>query len=308
MSTNKTKLTWTDVARRADKTAHKIFEDILAGHVITDGRVVCAYPVPNGGIPAALAMKGSFEKIQDRKMMIVEDPSEADIVLDDILDSGATRKKFDQFPFYTLVDKQSEPDKDKGWFVFPWERAIKDEGPEDNIRRILQYIGEDPNREGLLDTPRRVAKSYKELFGGYKENPEELLTVFEDGACDEQVILRNIEFVSYCEHHMLPFYGKAVVAYVPNGKVIGVSKLVRLLEVYSKRLQIQERLCQQVTDALETHLQPKGSACIISAKHMCMMCRGVRKQQSEMITSSLTGIYKTDQSARMELMMLAKGN
>lgn len=304
----KTMLTWTDVSIRASKVARKVFEDILAGHVITDARIVCAYPVPNGGIPASLLIKGAFEKIQDRKMMIVEDPSEADIVLDDILDSGATRKKFDQFPFYTLVDKQSGPDKDKGWFVFPWERAIKDEGPEDNIRRILQYIGEDPNREGLLDTPRRVAKSYKELFGGYKENPEELLTVFEDGACDEQVILRNIEFVSYCEHHMLPFYGKAVVAYVPNGKVIGVSKLVRLLEVYSKRLQIQERLCQQVTDALETHLQPKGSACIISAKHMCMMCRGVRKQQSEMITSSLTGIYKTDQSARMELMMLAKGN
>ena len=303
MST-KTMLTWTDVSIKSAKVARKIFEDILAGHVITNGRIVCAYPVPNGGIPAALTIQGAFEKIQDRKMMIVEDPSEADIVLDDILDSGATRKKFDQFPFYTLVDKQSGPDKDKGWFVFPWERAIKDEGPEDNIRRILQYIGEDPNREGLLDTPKRVAKSYKELFGGYKENPEDLLTVFADGACDEQVILRNIEFVSFCEHHMLPFIGTATVAYIPDGKVIGVSKLVRLLEVFTRRLQIQERLCQQVTEALQEHLQPKGAACIISAKHLCMVCRGVRKQQSEMITSSLTGVYRTDPTSRSELMSL----
>lgn len=305
----KVQLTWTDVDGLANNVVNSIL-DSLPSLMLTPS-LLRAYPVPNGGIPAALSIQNAFHKRPSpSRMLITEDPAEADVILDDIVDSGATKKKFKGKRFFALIDKLAPriitAAADTHWYVFPWERAIRQDGPEDNIIRILQYIGEDPTREGLKDTPKRVIKSYNELFGGYKQDPSELLTVFEDGACDEQVILKGIEFVSHCEHHMLPFYGTAHVAYIPDKRVIGVSKLVRLLEVYSNRLQIQERLCQQVTDSLDVHLTPKGSACIIEAKHMCMMCRGVRKQGSVMITSSLTGIYKSDPAARMELMSLIK--
>lgn len=175
------------------------------------------------------------------------------------------------------------------------------------VRGMLKYIGEDPDREGLKDTPSRVVRSYRELFGGYKIHPETLLTTFEDGACDELVLLKDIEFFSFCEHHLLPFMGYAHVAYVPNGKVIGLSKLARLVDVYSRRLQIQERLTQQITAALDLYLQPKGSACVVQAHHSCMSCRGVRKRETVMVTSSLTGVFKEDSSTRAEFMSMIHG-
>lgn len=300
--TNKLELSWQDVAVRAEKIAKAIFLD-------HNGRPQYAFPVPNGGIPAALAIQGAYNQLMRAEgyenMSITDKINKATIVLDDVIDSGATRDRFAGKPFYALVDKLHGIDvRNDHWVVFPWERAIREEGPEDSVRRFLQYIGEDCKREGLLQTPSRVVKSWKELFSGYEQDPANMLTVFEDGACDEQVILRNVEFTSHCEHHCLPFFGHAHIAYVPDKKVIGVSKLVRLLEIYSKRLQIQERLCQQVTTALDTHLQPKGSACIITAKHLCMVCRGVQKQHSEMVTSSLTGAYRSDTATRLELMSL----
>lgn len=163
---------------------------------------------------------------------------------------------------------------------------------QDHIREIIKFIGENPEREGLRKTPERMVKSWKELFSGYHQNVEEIFTVFEDDCCDEMVVLKQIEMYSFCEHHMLPFFGKASIAYIPNGKVVGISKLARVLEVFSRRLQIQERLCEQVTGALEKHLQPKGTACVIEAHHLCMMARGVSKQNSVMITSSLTGAFR----------------
>ncbi len=168
-------------------------------------------------------------------------------------------------------------------------------GIEDSIRNILVYIGEDPDREGLLETPARVMKAYKELFSGYRftdDDVRKMLKTFKDGACDELVLVKDIEFVSFCEHHMLPFTGRAHVAYIPFERVVGVSKLARLVEVYSRRLQIQERLTTQITSALDKHLMPKGSACVIEASHSCMSCRGVMKQQSKMVTSSITGDFK----------------
>lgn len=184
----------------------------------------------------------------------------------------------------------------------------KSETIQQNVRSILACIGEDPTREGLLETPKRVAKSYGQLFSGYAVDTDEklveLLKVFTDGACDEMVILRDIEFSSFCEHHMLPFIGKAHVAYIPNGKVVGVSKLARLVDVYAKRLQIQERLTTQVTSALDRILAPKGAACVIEAHHQCMSCRGVGKQHSIMVTSSLTGAFKQEPETRAEFMSL----
>jgi GTP cyclohydrolase IA len=177
-------------------------------------------------------------------------------------------------------------------------------GIEDSLRHVLMYIGEDPKREGLKQTPARVVRAWQELFSGYGQRVEDVFTTFEDGACDDMVVLRNIEFCSTCEHHMLPFMGTAHIAYLPSGKVIGVSKLARLLEIYTRRLQIQERIGMQVTKALDEHLGSKGSACILVAKHLCMTCRGVNKQQSEMVTSSITGGFKENPAVRAELLSL----
>jgi GTP cyclohydrolase I len=174
------------------------------------------------------------------------------------------------------------------------------------IRTLISEIGDDPEREGLKDTPKRFVRAWQELYCGYWEKPEELLTVFDCGTYDQIVLLKDCEMYSMCEHHMLPFYGKAHVAYIPNKKVIGISKLARLLEIYSRRLQIQERIGEEVTGALMTYLQPKGAACIIEARHLCMCARGVGKQNSIMVTSSMKGAFLNDPSAKQELMTLIK--
>ena len=179
---------------------------------------------------------------------------------------------------------------------------------DDLIRQLVELIGDDPDREGLRETPNRVVRSFYELFGGYRQKPEDVIKVFEDDSCDEMVVIRGIEFYSTCEHHLLPFFGKAHIAYVPNGRLIGASKLVRLLEVFSRRLQIQERLCEQVTGALDQYLKPKGSACVLEAKHFCMIARGVGKQGSEMVTSSLTGVFRDRVGARQEFFDIIRRN
>ena len=177
----------------------------------------------------------------------------------------------------------------------------------EHVAGILTCLGEDDlERDGIRNTPERVVKSWEEIYGGYKVKVEDLFTVFEEKA-DEMVLLKDIEFFSNCEHHMQPFFGKAHIAYIPSGgKVVGVSKLARVLEAYSRRLQIQERIGQQVTAALMQHLSPKGAACVLEAKHFCMTCRGVNKQNSIMVTSSLEGVFKTDPSTRAEFFALIK--
>ena len=151
-----------------------------------------------------------------------------------------------------------------------------------------------------------MVKSWEKLFSGYKQSPVDILKVFKDDDSDEMVLLKDIEFYSTCEHHMLPFHGKAHVAYVPDGRIVGVSKLARLVEMFARRLQIQERLCQQVTECLDEVLKPKGSACILEAQHFCMTSRGVEKQNSIMTTSSLTGVFRDKPEARAELFQMIK--
>jgi len=169
----------------------------------------------------------------------------------------------------------------------------------------LRTLGEDPDREGLVDTPKRVRKSWAKLYGGYKENPGDILqTTFNNDGVDQLVALRNIEFFSTCEHHMLPFFGTAHIAYIPNGRVVGISKLARLVECYSRRLQIQERLTQQIADAIMSHLDAQGVAVVMKAKHFCMVARGVEKQHSEMVTSAMLGIFRDDPKARGEAVRL----
>jgi len=170
---------------------------------------------------------------------------------------------------------------------------------------MILAIGENPDREGLLKTPERVVRSWGELFSGYTQNPEQILTpTFDGDGCDQMVLLKDIEFYSTCEHHILPFYGKAAVAYIPEERVVGISKLARLVECFSRRLQIQERLGEQITTSLMEVLKPKGAACILEACHMCMIVRGVQKQHSVMVTSSLKGNFLENQSTRQELMRL----
>jgi len=173
-----------------------------------------------------------------------------------------------------------------------------------NIKEILEHIGDDPSREGLADTPKRVVESWKELYSGYKRSPEDVLTVFNSDGYDEIVLLDNIEMYSTCEHHMLPFYGEAHVAYIPDEKIVGISKLARIVNIFSRRLQNQERITRQVTNALMKHLEPQGAACIIKARHMCMCSRGVGKQNSMMKTSSLKGAFLDEPEARQELINL----
>jgi len=176
------------------------------------------------------------------------------------------------------------------------------------IEQMLGFIGENPQRDGLKDTPRRVVKSWEELYKGYKfksKDIKELLTEFEGDGYDELVLLRSISFNSMCEHHCMPFSGIGHIGYIPNKKVVGISKLARLLnEVYAPRLQIQERITVQVTNALMEHLQPQAAGCILIASHSCMSCRGVKQSEAEMITSSLEGTFKTDHIARSEFLNL----
>ena len=177
----------------------------------------------------------------------------------------------------------------------------------DLIRSLLVAIGENPEREGLRDTPARVVKSWEELYAGYKINIEEIFsTMFEDGACDEMVILKDIEFSSTCEHHLLPFTGKAHVGYIPKGRVIGVSKLVRLVEAFAKRLQIQEKMTQQIAYAIKEHLKPLGVAVVVEAHHQCMSCRGVGKQNVVLITSSMLDDFRDDPIVRQEFLSLIR--
>lgn len=171
------------------------------------------------------------------------------------------------------------------------------------IESFFDYIGDDKSREGLLKTPERVVKSWEKLFGGYHEKPEEILSaVFEQGACDEMVVLKNIEFYSMCEHHLLPFFGTVHIGYIPNKRVVGISKLARLVETFARRLQIQEQMTAQIADTLMEFLAPKGVMVVAEAQHMCMLMRGVQKQNSTMITSALRGQFKSDAKTREEFM------
>ncbi len=174
------------------------------------------------------------------------------------------------------------------------------------IRALIKEIGEDPAREGLRDTPRRVAASYKKIFSGYSKKPEDVLTVFGDEKYDEMIVVKNIEFYSVCEHHMLPFFGEVHIGYIPNGKIIGLSKLPRLVEIYARRLQNQERLTNQIAKALHSILKPRGVGVIIEARHLCIMARGVEKQNSEVTTSSLIGLFKRDLNTRSEFLTFIK--
>ena len=175
----------------------------------------------------------------------------------------------------------------------------------DSIKIVLKEIGEDPNREGLLKTPERVAKSMDYLTNGYEINPSEILkkAMFKE-QYNQMVLVKDIEMYSMCEHHMLPFFGKAHVAYIPNGHIVGLSKIPRVVDVFSRRLQVQERLTDQIKDCIQETLNPKGVAVVIEAQHLCMQMRGVQKQHASTTSSAFSGLFLRDEKTRAEFMNL----
>lgn len=288
--------------------------NMLSGAVAMDiGRLVSlpegrlhyrVFGIPRGGVSAALAV-GTHIRVE-----LVDDPKEADLFMDDIIDSGATLEKWcDDYPgkpFFALINKKEELWADE-WVVFPWE--VNSEGSiEDNIRRLLQYVGEDASREGLLETPKRVAKAWAQWCSGYDKDPAKILKVFEDGAesHDQMVTVKDIPIYSHCEHHMAPIFGTVTISYIPDGKIVGLSKLSRLADMYARRLQVQERLTDQIADALYEHLQPKGVGVVIKARHMCMESRGVCQQGHCTITTALRGAMRDESETRAEFLQLAR--
>lgn len=290
----KYRISWDEFFLFCNRLAEKIYVD--------REKYTSLYPVMKNGLPIAERLSLQLN------IPIVYEIQKNCLIIDDLIDSGRTLGEFEQDKAVLFVRHGKEKEinyfvehLDK-WVVFPWE---KENDICDNIIRILEYIGENPNREGLKETPQRIVNSWKELFSGYNQDPCNLIKIFEDGVCDEMIILKNIEFYSFCEHHFLPFFGRVDIGYVPNGKVIGVSKLARLTEVFARRLQIQERLTQQIADFLFERLEAKGVMVKIEAVHFCMIARGIQKQNSKMITSAIRGVYEK-QGVRQEFLNLIK--
>jgi GTP cyclohydrolase I len=190
------------------------------------------------------------------------------------------------------------------------KKAVTQSDAEAAVRVLIQWAGDDPDREGLIETPARVARSYRELFAGYETEPREYMerTFEEVGGYDELVVLRDIPVVSFCEHHMLPVLGKAHVGYLPTNRVVGISKLARVVHAYARRLQIQEKLTADIAGAIDGVLKPKGVGVVIEAQHSCMTLRGVNTPGASLTTSHLTGVIRDDARTRQEFLRLARGH
>lgn len=273
------------------------------------------YGVPRGGSVAALLVAQAARGVSNSAPVLLDAPTTCGdtLVVDDIAGTGRTMAGYFRQGYRTDAlfrcpatpfDYAPGAPTLHGWATFPWETK-EGTGAEDVVVRLLQYIGEDPTRDGLVDTPRRVLKAWKELTRGYDQDPKDILGVCFDQPHDELIMLRDIEFHSTCEHHLLPFYGTATVGYIPDMKVVGISKLARLVECYGRRLQIQERMCSQIAKAVMEHLAPLGVGVVLNAKHMCMGCRGVVKPDATMVTSVMLGRLRDSAQARGEFLTLA---
>lgn len=231
---------------------------------------------------------------------VVMNVIEADVIVDDLIDSGQTKESYAKhgIEFVALFEK-----REGVWLKFPWET---ESDIESAVIRQIEFIGENVKREGLRDTPARVIRSWSKLYGGYHDNPAEILHTTFNEKYDEVVLVRDIELYSTCEHHLLPFFGKCHIAYIPDKKIVGVSKLVRLMECFARRMQIQERLVNLIADSIQEHLTPKAVGVVIEAQHFCMTARGVEKQKSIMVTSALRGQFLTDVNARQEFLTLIR--
>ncbi len=276
-------LSWEEIYQRVEKIVNECPSDAKF------------YGVPRGGQIVAGLTNRAVDSIE-----------EADIIIDDVIDSGKTKKRYDQYekPFIALYDMSESNGTENVWLVFPWELKPdgSEEGVEDNVTRLLQYFGEDVNREGLQETPKRYIKFFKEFLNPPKWN----CTSFEGEGYDEMIVQTNIPFHSLCEHHIAPFFGTGTIAYIPNKRIVGLSKLARTLETFARRLQNQERITTQVAEFLWDELQPLGVAVQLTAKHMCMEMRGVKKHDTHTTTTKLLGVFKNDINAKQEFLRAIK--
>lgn len=283
----------------ADKV-YLTWGEVLAMIAMDEGapQALKVYGIPRGGAVLAGILEAT------RGCVAVDDPNKADVIVDDIIDSGATQARYEETfkkPVWALMKKGSA----HGWIVFPWEGNDPLKDIEDTVIRQLQFLGEDPNREGLKETPARAMKALLEMTSGYQQDPKKILSKVFVEPCDEMVVVRDIPFWSLCEHHLLPFHGTATVAYVPSGKIVGLSKIPRTIQAFARRLQVQERLTQQIAQAMNEALEPKGVGVLVKASHLCMAIRGIRSE-GEMVTSCLLGAMKDDPKAREEFLALGR--
>lgn len=292
------------------------------------GKYTAIYGIPRGGVHVAQALSAKLG------LPLTSAITKKTLVVDDIIDTGETIEKivdtYSDTPFDIAVLhakpqwKQTEFFKNikegaerklflahwtEDWIVYPWELIDnEDEGIQKNVTRLLEYIGEDPKREGLLETPKRFEKAWTFWNSGYTQNPADIMKVFENPAeeIDQMVLVPKIDFYSMCEHHLAPFYGQIHIGYLPNKKVLGVSKFARLVNIYSRRLQIQERLTQQIAKDIMTYLEPKGVGVVVRAVHLCMRSRGVEKQNTDMMTSAMFGFFRDKREVRDEFLTLLR--
>jgi GTP cyclohydrolase I len=293
-----TQLTWSDIQTAVDA---------LCDRYQVSSAITKVYGVPQGGVPVALLVSWGLG------LTLVDTPEVGTtLIVDDLIDTGTTMQRYRDAGYkcdalyrkpYSPTNLAPNAIEVDDWLAFPWE---KDDGePTDAVIRILQHIGEDPTRDGLLETPKRVIKAMREMTSGYTMSPSEILSKTFDVTHDEMILVSGVSYSSLCEHHMLPFYGKATIGYIPQegGRIVGLSKLPRLLEAYSKRLQVQERLTDQIATAIMEHLNPLGVGVVLTGHHTCMSARGIQKQ-GEMITSSLLGKMRSDHSVRSEFLSM----
>jgi GTP cyclohydrolase IA len=289
------------------------FSDIIAdsfrlGEMITasDKSYDRVFGVPAGGILSAYIISTMLKVPLVGKDGI----DERTLIVDDLIDSGRTLKDFLQ-DTAVLYRKPHSPKTTyflkevEGWVILPHD---KETGIEEHLIRVLEYIGENPNRQGLIDTPRRMAKMYEEIYRGYKADVPKI-TTFEngrDGIFYNQMIVDTGYFYSMCEHHSVPFFGKYFFAYIPNKKIMGLSKVARIIDHFSAKLQVQERLGKEVLDEIEKEVQPLGSALVLKARHLCKEMRGIKKVNGEMTTSVLNGVFLTKSEVRNEFLNLIK--
>lgn len=279
----------------------QLYQDIdsLADSIISSDAIYSSvYAIPRGGVPIA------FLLAERLGLEVVDKIEPNSLVVDDLIDSGTTLKKYSGYDIAVLYAKPYSPRTVTryreavydGWIEFPYEDTNAD--IEENFIRILEHLGEDPTREGLLETPKRYIKFLKE----FTTVPEFNFTAFDAEDTDEMIIQKDIPFFSLCEHHMAPFFGKATVAYIPDGKIVGLSKLARTVELYSHKLQNQERITSQIVKRLKEELNPKGVAVTLSARHLCMEMRGVRTHDVHTVTTKLDGAFKDNHDTRAEFM------
>jgi GTP cyclohydrolase I len=291
MPTTGETLTWTDIKMAARSLARR---QRNRGHT-------SVYGVPTGGAPVAVLVAEMMG------LALADRPGPDVLIVDDLIDTGRTLLHYldqglDVDALYrkpwSPPDICPEAEERNAWLRFPWER--EEGAPVDAVLRLLQFIGEDPTRDGLLDTPRRVVKSLTELTGGYRDDVEAILsTTFDVAYGNEMVVVSRVPFSSLCEHHMLPFTGFATVGYVPSGRVVGLSKLARLVDAYARRLQVQERMTMDIAEALVTYLDPVATGVIVEGTHSCMSMRGIKKAAT-FTTSSFRGTLETDVALRAE--------